>query len=90
MILRKKLIAGNWKMNKTATEAVALVQEITAIIGKQTDVDVWCARRSPRSKAWPRARRSTSSSAPEHASRGERRFHRRDSAPMLRAFLRPT
>ncbi len=40
MILRKKLIAGNWKMNKTSAEAVPLVQEIVAEIGKQTDVDV--------------------------------------------------
>jgi triosephosphate isomerase len=40
MILRKKLIAGNWKMNRTSADAVALAQEITAIIGKQTDVDV--------------------------------------------------
>ncbi len=40
MILRKKLIAGNWKMNKTAADAVALVQETVSLIGKQTDVDV--------------------------------------------------
>ncbi len=40
MILRKKLIAGNWKMNKPAADAVALVQETVSLIGKQTDVDV--------------------------------------------------
>ena len=40
MIFRKKLIAGNWKMNKTSVDAVTLVREIIAIIGKQTDVDV--------------------------------------------------
>ena len=40
MSSRKKLIAGNWKMNKTSSDAVALVQEIVAAIGKQTDVDV--------------------------------------------------
>lgn len=40
MTLRKKLIAGNWKMNKTPTDAVALIQETVALIGKQTDVDV--------------------------------------------------
>jgi len=40
MILRKKLIAGNWKMNKTTSDAVALVQETVTLIGKQTDVDV--------------------------------------------------
>ena len=26
--MRKKIIAGNWKMNKTPSEAVALVNEI--------------------------------------------------------------
>ncbi len=26
---RKKIIAGNWKMNKTPSEAVALVEELT-------------------------------------------------------------
>ena len=40
MILRKKLIAGNWKMNKTGAEALALVQEIATAIGKQPDVEV--------------------------------------------------
>jgi len=37
---RKKLIAGNWKMNKTSADAVALVQEIVTEVGRQTDVDV--------------------------------------------------
>jgi triosephosphate isomerase (TIM) len=37
---RKKLIAGNWKMNKTYADAVALVQEIVTEVGRQTDVDV--------------------------------------------------
>src|ERR1051325_7404352 len=40
MTLRKKLIAGNWKMNKTGAEATTLVGELVAAIGKQTDVDV--------------------------------------------------
>jgi len=40
MSSRKKLIAGNWKMNKTSSDAVALVQEIVSAIGKQTEVDV--------------------------------------------------
>jgi triosephosphate isomerase len=40
MNTRKKLIAGNWKMNKTSADAVALVGEIVATIGKQSDVDV--------------------------------------------------
>jgi triosephosphate isomerase len=36
----KKLIAGNWKMNKTASDAVSLVTEVVAAAGKQNDVDV--------------------------------------------------
>jgi triosephosphate isomerase len=40
MSSRKKLIAGNWKMNKTSADGVALVNDIVAAIGKQTDVDV--------------------------------------------------
>ena len=37
---RKRLIAGNWKMNKTTTDAVALVGDLVSSIGKQNDVDV--------------------------------------------------
>lgn len=37
---RKFLIAGNWKMNKTAAEGVALVRDIASAVGYQTDVDV--------------------------------------------------
>jgi triosephosphate isomerase (TIM) len=40
MISRKKLIAGNWKMNKTSADAVALASEVVASVGKLTDVDV--------------------------------------------------
>jgi triosephosphate isomerase len=39
-MIRKKLIAGNWKMNKTSADAVGLVEEIVTEIGKQTEVDV--------------------------------------------------
>ena len=37
---RKYFIAGNWKMNKTAAEAVALIDGIKAKAGSQTEVDV--------------------------------------------------
>ena len=37
---RKKLIAGNWKMNKTSADAVAFVKGIVAEIGRLTDVDI--------------------------------------------------
>jgi triosephosphate isomerase len=40
MILRKKLIAGNWKMNKTTADAVVLAQEIVTAVGKVADVDI--------------------------------------------------
>ncbi len=37
---RKYLIAGNWKMNKTAADGVALINQITAEVGKVTEVNV--------------------------------------------------
>ncbi|MBC8040724.1 MAG: triose-phosphate isomerase, partial [Opitutaceae bacterium] len=40
MSIRKKLIAGNWKMNKTSADAATLVAEIVAEVGKHSDVDV--------------------------------------------------
>jgi triosephosphate isomerase len=39
-MLRKKLIAGNWKMNKTSSDGLQLTQEIVAEVGKLTDVEV--------------------------------------------------
>ena len=40
MSSRKKLIAGNWKMNKTPADGVALANDIVTAIGKMSDVDV--------------------------------------------------
>ena len=37
--MRKKIIAGNWKMNKTPSEAVALVNELKQLVAND-DVDV--------------------------------------------------
>lgn len=37
---RKFLIAGNWKMNKTSTEAVDLVKSIILEVGTQNDVGI--------------------------------------------------
>lgn len=36
---RRKIIAGNWKMNKTPSEAIALVKELTPLV-KSDEVDV--------------------------------------------------
>ena len=36
---RKKIIAGNWKMNMTPSEAVALVNELKPLVANE-DVDV--------------------------------------------------
>ena len=36
---RKKIIAGNWKMNMTPTEAVALVNELKPLVAND-EVDV--------------------------------------------------
>lgn len=38
--IRKPLIAGNWKMNKTASEAVELVREICLSLGSASEVGV--------------------------------------------------
>lgn len=37
--MRRKIVAGNWKMNKTPTEAVALVETLKPLV-KSEDVDV--------------------------------------------------
>jgi triosephosphate isomerase len=39
-MIRKKLIAGNWKMNKTSSDAVSLAREIVVAVGTQPDVEV--------------------------------------------------
>jgi triosephosphate isomerase (TIM) len=39
-MIRKKLIAGNWKMNKTSAEAKTLVADILTHIGKVKEVDI--------------------------------------------------
>lgn len=38
--IRKYLMAGNWKMNKTASEGVDLVNEINLAVSKQSEVGV--------------------------------------------------
>lgn len=40
MAYRKKIIAGNWKMNKTANEAKVLVHDLILEIGKFDDADI--------------------------------------------------
>ena len=37
--MRKKIVAGNWKMNKTPSEAVALINELKPLV-QNDDVDV--------------------------------------------------
>lgn len=37
--MRKKIIAGNWKMNKTPSEAVRLIEELKPLVANE-DVDV--------------------------------------------------
>jgi len=39
-MFRKKVIAGNWKMNKTAAEAVTLTKDIITEVGRETSVDI--------------------------------------------------
>lgn len=40
MAFRKKIIAGNWKMNKTASEAKVLVHDLLLEIGKFDQADI--------------------------------------------------
>ena len=37
---RKKLIAGNWKMNKTSADAVSLARDLVAAVGTAPEVEV--------------------------------------------------
>jgi len=39
---RRKIIAGNWKMNKTPSEAVALVEELKPLVVSETVDVVFC------------------------------------------------
>ncbi|MGD1031314.1 MAG: triose-phosphate isomerase [Opitutaceae bacterium] len=39
-VSRKKLIAGNWKMNKTTADAAALIKDIAFGVGQRNDVDI--------------------------------------------------
>ena len=38
--MRKKIIAGNWKMNKTVEDAVELAEELKRGYAEQTAVDM--------------------------------------------------
>ena len=38
--MRKKIIAGNWKMNKTVGEALALLEELKPLVAEQGGADV--------------------------------------------------
>src|SRR3954469_12687710 len=40
MSFRKKLIAGNWKMNKTPADGAALIAEVVVAVSKVTEVDI--------------------------------------------------
>jgi triosephosphate isomerase len=39
-MIRKKLIAGNWKMNKVSADAAALAREIVSAVGSDAAVDI--------------------------------------------------
>ena len=39
---RKKIVAGNWKMNKTPSEAVALVEELKPLVANENVDVVFC------------------------------------------------
>jgi triosephosphate isomerase len=39
-MIRKKIIAGNWKMNKTIPEAMDLIQKLIPLVKKVVDVEI--------------------------------------------------
>lgn len=42
--MRRKIIAGNWKMNKTPSEAVALINELKPLVATdEADVVFLCS-----------------------------------------------
>jgi triosephosphate isomerase len=86
---RKKLIAGNWKMNKTSAEAAELAREIVGAIGQRPDVDVLIC---PPFTALESVAKIVDGSAVKlggqnmhHEANGA--FTGEISAPMLRAFF---
>jgi len=50
-MVRRLLIAGNWKMNTTVTEALALVRELLPLVAAVTDRDMMIA--PPYVSLWP-------------------------------------
>jgi triosephosphate isomerase len=38
--MRKKIVAGNWKMNKTAEEALILASEVANMVKDEVSTDV--------------------------------------------------
>ena len=40
--MRKKIVAGNWKMNKTPSEAKALIEELKPLVASETSDVVFC------------------------------------------------
>ena len=40
--MRRKIIAGNWKMNKTSSEAVKLINELKPLVATEEADVVFC------------------------------------------------
>jgi triosephosphate isomerase len=88
-MIRKKLIAGNWKMNKVSAEAAELAREIVLAVANRPDVDVVIC---PPFTALESVARVVEGSAIKlgaqnmhHEASGA--FTGEISAPMLRAFF---
>ena len=41
-LMRKTIVAGNWKMNKTPSEAKALIEELKPLVASETSDVVFC------------------------------------------------
>src|SRR5580704_209792 len=88
-MIRKKLIAGNWKMNKTSADAAELAREVVLAVAQRPDVDVVVC---PPFTALESVARVVEGSAVKlgaqnmhHEANGA--FTGEVSAPMLRAFF---
>jgi triosephosphate isomerase len=88
-MIRKKLIAGNWKMNKTSADAAELAREVVLAVAQRPDVDVVVC---PPFTALESVARVVEGSAVKlgaqnmhHEANGA--FTGEISAPMLRAFF---
>ena len=75
---RKKIIAGNWKMNMTPSEAVALVETLKPLVKTEEADVVFCVPAIDIIPVVKACEGQTLRLVLEYVFRGEGRIHRRD------------